>query len=248
MHKLVILILVTHVCLFGCTEVFSQDRHVTEAFSDGKTVMVHDSNTSLLDHEASRGRRPPTDALGVLKLKQFAGVLGITDRQEARIKEIDLLALRLRNEAYSGIDVRSITPEFIRETQRLIDDEVAVAIRDVLLPHQLERLKQTVRQMCIQSNGLAALTRGDLASELGLSDDQKAKLRKHQQEVDRELQKKLNQLRREEYMRAIGETLSSEQFEKLKTLLGSDVVFGPDFDPFGKDNVENVAKPVKESP
>ncbi len=82
----------------------------------------------------------------------------------------------------------------IRNKVEAINADMEKKLDGVLLPHQLERLKQIDLQSKIRQRGADALTSGDLAKALNLTDEQREKLEKRAAEVQEELQAKIRDL------------------------------------------------------
>ena len=57
------------------------------------------------------------------------------------------------------------------------------------MPHQFDRIKQIDLQSRIQRGGAAALTEGELADTLGLSESQRDQIREKSEEVQKDLQR-----------------------------------------------------------
>lgn len=99
-------------------------------------------------------------------------------------------------------------------------------VEEVLLPHQVKRIRQIALQMRLSSSGYgsaAALNGEDVAKELGITPEQIEELKKREIEVRQEIQektrefyKKLNEEAREKLM----SVLTSAQRQKLKDLEG----------------------------
>ena len=85
----------------------------------------------------------------------------------------------------------------------------------ILLPHQLERLKQIDLQSKIRQRGARALTGGDVAEALNLSDDQREKLEKRAAEVQEELQTKIRELQADARKKMI-DVLTPDQQAQLQ--------------------------------
>ena len=118
----------------------------------------------------------------------------------------------------------------IRTRVEKLNSEMEKRLKKVLLPHQFDRLKQIVLQTRIQQGGAAALTTGELAETLNLTDAQREKLEERAEEVQQELQEKIRQLQIEARNKLF-EVLTAEQRAKLDTLIGDqfDLQPGPGF-------------------
>ena len=84
------------------------------------------------------------------------------------------------------------------------------AVDEILLPHQKERLKQLAVQCRCGAAGLAQSE--DLAKKLGISDEQREKLRTKARELERAMRKKLTE--------DLLKELTPEQQAKYKELVG----------------------------
>jgi DNA-binding Xre family transcriptional regulator len=106
------------------------------------------------------------------------------------------------------------------EEIRALKEQQARDIEELLLPHQVNRLKQIQLQQRMKAMGLNALNDKKLAEELGMSEEQLEKLKERAKELSSDLQKKIQELR-EETQQTLLKELSKDQQEKLKELTGS---------------------------
>jgi Spy/CpxP family protein refolding chaperone len=107
----------------------------------------------------------------------------------------------------------------IRTRIEKLNKESEADLKKILLPHQFDRLKQISVQQRIQQQGAAALTSGDLAEAINLTDEQREKLERRAEEVQQELQQKIAQLRVEARNKML-DVLTPEQRAKLESLMG----------------------------
>lgn len=93
-------------------------------------------------------------------------------------------------------------------------------LESLLLPHQVERLKQIAIQRQMQMTGAAsALASDQLVEALAITDEQKERLQKRSEEIKIKLEEKLEQLREDAKNELLNE-LTAEQREKLNQLTG----------------------------
>ncbi|HZL91716.1 MAG TPA: hypothetical protein VFB96_25320 [Pirellulaceae bacterium] len=114
------------------------------------------------------------------------------------------------------------------EDSKALGAETDKAVEKILLPHQRRRLDQILLQMQMRNTGYgsaSALGNEDLTKALGITEEQKERLRQKEQELRAEIQKKtqeffkkLNEETREELL----SVLTPAQRQKLRDLLGSD--------------------------
>jgi Spy/CpxP family protein refolding chaperone len=168
--------------------------------------------------------------IGLLQSDEVRQELDLMDDQVEQLRTIgDDVRNQVRSElqdAFQGL--RDLSPEDrqkrIDEIRAKVDTIVSQSqgrLQEVLLPHQFERLKQIDLQSRIQRGGPSALTEGELAETLGLTDQQKEQLRQRSQEVQQELQQKIQQLRTEARGKLM-EVLTPEQRTKLESMLGEE--------------------------
>jgi Spy/CpxP family protein refolding chaperone len=170
------------------------------------------------------------------------GTLGLIQQQEVQ-KEIELsedqqaelrtLGEEIRDEIrgemqgmFQGMrdlsdDERQAKFAEIRTRFEEINKDAEGRMQKVLMPHQFDRIKQIDLQSRIQRGGAAALTEGELADTLGLSESQRDQIREKSEEVQKDLNEKINQLRVEARNQLL-EVLTTEQRAKLESMMGSE--------------------------
>ena len=107
------------------------------------------------------------------------------------------------------------------ELVRKLKEQQKVEIDNLLLPHQQDRLQQVALQMQMQTMGAARALSSKLAEELGITDEQKDRLKKRQKELQQEMEKKIAKMR-EDTKKQLLQELTPEQREKLKQLTGAE--------------------------
>lgn len=107
----------------------------------------------------------------------------------------------------------------IRGRMETMNADLDARLKKMLLPHQYERLKQIGVQSQLQQRGASALSSGEVAEALKLTDEQREKLEQRAEEVQQELQEKTRQLRDEARNKML-EVLTPEQRAKLDELMG----------------------------
>ena len=94
-------------------------------------------------------------------------------------------------------------------------------MQKVLLPHQIDRLRQVALQTHMKQAGTAgALASDAVVKELEITDEQKDKLKKRAKEVNEQLVKDIAALREKAKQGLLKEVLTSEQNAKLKKMIG----------------------------
>jgi Spy/CpxP family protein refolding chaperone len=107
----------------------------------------------------------------------------------------------------------------IRTKMETLNADFEKQLDKVLLPHQLDRLKQIDLQTKVRYRGAEALTSGDIAKTLNLTDEQREKLEKRAAEVQDELQTKIRQLQADARKKML-DVLTPEQQAQLEKLMG----------------------------
>jgi Spy/CpxP family protein refolding chaperone len=189
--------------------------------------------------------------LGLLRSEAVQKELKLSDEQRELIRELaDEVRTKIR-EQFSGFDFRKLRDMSDQERQKLFEEgrrkmeliakEAEETLELVLEPHQLKRLKQ----LQLQREGVFAIGRPDIAKQLGLSEQQIAKVRELIESLrpDREKMREVfrqgrdavrkyfaeREERRKEAEKQILELLTPEQRKKWEGLIGEPFEF-PDRD------------------
>lgn len=119
------------------------------------------------------------------------------------------------------------------EASKALGEETEKKVLEILLPHQIKRLKQITLQMQLQQAGYgssAAFQNSQLVEELKITDEQKAQLQEKQKEVTKEMQEKsqafYKQLQEESREKVLS-VLTPAQRKKLEELTGEKFQWQP---------------------
>lgn len=141
----------------------------------------------------------------------------IRDMQNSFAQEIKS---KLDGAMKSGTDHNRI-PEIIEDINKRKKERLA----EILLPHQVDRLRQISLQSNVNNAGLGqALASKALMEQLGIDDAQKEKLKTKAEELAKELEEKVAKLR-QEMREELMDELTPDQQKKLKELLGNQFEF-----------------------
>jgi Spy/CpxP family protein refolding chaperone len=166
--------------------------------------------------------------LGLLQQQEVQGEIELNDDQADELRTLgDALRDQIRDEmqgAFQGMrdlsdEERQSRFEEIRSRVDGILKNAEGRVQEVLLPHQFERLKQIDLQARIQRGGAAALTEGELAETLGLTEAQREHLRERSEQVEQEMQAKIRQLRLDARNQLM-DVLTAEQRARLESMMG----------------------------
>jgi Spy/CpxP family protein refolding chaperone len=166
--------------------------------------------------------------LGLIVRDEVQQELQLVDEQKDKVRGI---SEEMRNKA------RDQMQDVFRQMRDLSDDERRAKfgeirtkmealtadsekqLEKVLLPHQLDRLKQIDLQTKMRYRGASALTSGDVAKALNLTDEQREKLEKRAAEVQEELQTKIRQLQVDARKKML-DVLTPDQQAQLEKMMG----------------------------
>jgi Spy/CpxP family protein refolding chaperone len=163
--------------------------------------------------------------------------LELLDDQVEKLRDLQRKIGEARRESFQGVSFRELQqlPEDERrakfEEMRTKSDEKRKELEkeaeNILLPSQVERLKQINIQNQLRSRSTAdVLASSELKAELNLTDAQIEELKKAQEEAQAELRKKLERVQ-EEAREKVLSVLTPEQRAKIKKLMGAKIEFSP---------------------
>ena len=156
--------------------------------------------------------------------------LGVTDEQMAKVQEVQQKTGDAMRQLFQGFQDLSDEERQAKMVgiQKKIAEISAAAEKEVLLPKQIERLKQIgVQSRLNRGNSTAdALASEDIAKELGITDAQKEALKKAQDEAGAEMQEKMTKITQEARQKVLN-VLTADQQAKLKKLTGETITFTP---------------------
>ncbi len=179
----------------------------------------------------------PAAAWGMLlRSEKVQKELELVDDQKAKLKEVaDKYIAKLREAMPRRQEGEELSREQrearfaeMRKKMEAMAEENKKAIEEVLLPHQIERLKQ----IALQLRGTQALNDKDVQEALGLTGDQKEKIKQVGEEMAKKrgelfgggggqgMREKFEALRKETDQKLM-EVLTAEQKEKFEKLKGS---------------------------
>lgn len=155
--------------------------------------------------------------------------LGITDDQ---VKKMEAFQAKVREEmgqVFQGL--RDLSEEErtakFAEIQKKMTEMTTAAEKEILLPKQVDRLKQISFQSRLNRGGTVdALSSEDIAKDLGITEAQKEALKKASEEATAEMNEKMTKLR-DEARQKILSVLTADQQAKIKKLTGEPITFAP---------------------
>jgi len=208
----------------------------------------------VVGQELGKGSRRPGGMLGaggpvfspsmlwgrLLPLEKVQKELELVPEQKEKLKEIaDKAAAKMRENRQAMMKLRDASEEDRRakftemgNAMRAQAEQAKKDIEEVLLPHQIERLKQ----IAVQVRGLAALDDKEVQDALGITEEQKGKMKPVRDEMmekfrgsmgrggdesERKARRDKMEAARKEVEGKILEILTPEQKEKFEKMKGA---------------------------
>lgn len=184
-----------------------------------------------------RGGRGGFDSLSALAgheaVQKDLGISGDLAGKLAALRE-DIIAAQQKEYQVAGVNPQPFQNMSAEQRQKMtqistkLNEEFDPKLRALISSDQLKRLKQIRLQSMLANQGPLAITAPEIATELGLTEDQKQKLNalngelaERQREYFRSgLDQAANAKLREERVAKTTELLTVEQKEKLTTMTG----------------------------
>ena len=173
---------------------------------------------------------PAMDEMGMLTNSHYQQELGLADEQIQEIKDLNnSFSERMKKMLQSEdghIRINDAT-----NLKKMIDDfnqEKKEKIKSVLLPAQLERLAEVkLQNKMAHQGGAATLTDKQLAEKLGISDEQKERIKDRAKELREKLEEDIAKLR-EKAREDLLDELDSDQRNTLNEMLGDKFELKPE--------------------
>lgn len=171
--------------------------------------------------------------MGLLNDQKVTSELELVEDQVDSIRELQKDARDIFRESFSGMREKFRAPDVdrealmaeiqdkIREEMKSVDEKIS----EILLPHQMDRLKEISFQAESQRGGTQGLLNNEKMKEaLNITEEQLEQVKAKAAEVQEALQKKIEQAR-EDAQQEILSVLTPEQQAKIKELLGESFKF-----------------------
>lgn len=206
---------------------------------DGDGVVVMSSSTSFGDvGDVTFGEIPFGDSgffgkrsaeakaselMSLLQNKSVREEIELIDSQYQKMRDFQDSRTKEMRKAMKGLfSGGKIDPNGIKAMIEKSQAESSKQLEEMLLPHQVARLRQVSRQVRMQSRGTAqTLTSSAFAKELGLTDEQKSDFREKAAEIEKRVKAEIAKLKSDARKELVG-TLPSDKQEKLKELIGEE--------------------------
>ena len=170
------------------------------------------------------------DPMSLLDNKDVRAELELVGEQLDKYREAKKDFLAQIKEKTQALTSGKLDPSQMGDFARELGEMKKVGqerMRSMLLPHQMERLKQVALQMEMKRRGAAStLVSKEMAEELGIDAAQKKRIEERQKELKKELAERMAKLKEEIQEKLLAE-LTSEQKAKLKELSGDKFDYKP---------------------
>lgn len=198
---------------------------IMTAGSDGSMNMMSFSPGEGLMMGSPSMSGDPFSMLTSPEIQTELDVVG--DQREQIMKLQQDYSARIR-EQIEAMRKNNFAPEKAGNIQQTIADLQAQQRRDIeelLHPRQRERLNQLAMQAKMKSMGaVSTLADKKVLEDLGITEEQIAKMREKAKELNKELEEKIAKLREETQQALLGE-LTKEQRTKLESMIGDKFEF-----------------------
>jgi hypothetical protein len=169
---------------------------------------------------------PLEQSIHWLRNEQIQTAIGLQPDQETKLDKIRQDHYARTQQIYQ--ELRQVEGgqryEKLNEMRLKLSKETEARVRQVLQKPQNERLRQIMLQLALQGQGgLRTMVLDQVAAELNITDNQKAKLRETENQARREMQEKIRKyqekLQAEMLEKILGE-LDAAQRTKLEKMMG----------------------------
>ena len=161
--------------------------------------------------------------LGMLADSDVRSDLDMLDDQYKQLQDLNAEIQKRTAEQIRGLDFSD--RENLVSKIKSIRDSAVNDLNGVLLPHQVERLKQIRMQSLLQRKSIVEILTSDpVKTNLEITDDQSADLKTKEKEIEEELQREIAELRERAREKLLG-SLRPTQKEAVEKMFGETYKF-----------------------
>ena len=197
----------------------------TESFGDGvmmpPKVHIMSGSPGEMGFVGTKFNSAP-DPINLINDASVQKDLELVDDQVTQLREMQREFSRELKDQIGDLSKGDFDKSRIKDIGKLVSELRAkqkTRMEQLLLPHQVDRLKQVALQKHMESAGTAGALGGKIADELGITDEQKEQLKQREKEIKQELAEKMAKMR-EEAREELLQVLNPDQRQKLKTMMG----------------------------
>ena len=160
----------------------------------------------------------PGGTLDLLSDQKVRQELEMMDDQYEELQRMNEEVQKRAGEQLRGLDFND-RDSLVRQIRK-IREQAEKDLNSVLLPHQLDRLKQLRAQSRLRNRSfIDVITSEPLKSELEISDEQSGELKQAEQEIEEELAREIAELREKARTRLLSK-LKKSQREEVEEIFG----------------------------
>jgi hypothetical protein len=186
---------------------------------DGAPIQLLGDSSQFMRYGSSRSSSPLT----MLRQPQYQKELDLSDEQATEIQAVQKDIQRQTTEMFrKSAELGGDGGQLLAAAQSALREKADMAIKEILLPHQITRMNQIRVQAQIRARGASGLLDDDLFASLRLTDAQKTELAEKQREAQKELQEQIRKLTERSRTAVLKSVLKTEQLEKLEKLSGDE--------------------------
>ena len=181
--------------------------------------------------------------LGMLADSNIRDEIELVNDQADRLKEVNQAIQKRMATELMRLDF-SDSKKAAERIQKM-RQQMKKQLEDVLLPHQLDRLKQLAfRSLLTRRSLIDVLTSEPFRTELDISSNQTQELQKATDEINAEIRKKILKIQEEGRKKLINR-LNPEQAQKVNDWIGDDFEFSQSEDKRGKERRKKRVKEIR---
>lgn len=166
----------------------------------------------------------PADTVSLMQMNRIQDELELVEDQRERLAErIKRLTEDYQKNMQAIENKLKESPQLEEERQKLSEKfrkDLEKATEEILLPFQVERLKQIRLQAEIRNRGARGIDSDAFAEWLQLTDEQKEELQKKSAEMEIRLKQEINELKAKRYREVFEDVLTKPQLKMLDERLG----------------------------
>lgn len=216
-------------CGFG-QEIVSQDILIFDSADvsiDG-SIMAFESPATDIQLSNDNGNRGG-ELMRLLQDERIRNEIELVDEQYGKMKAhnerqsegMRELTSKLLSSGKNGKSL-SLDHDVLKQLKKRLENQQTQSkkeLEEMLLPHQIHRLKQVARQISMSRAGTAKVLTEQLGKELDLTEKQSKQLLEKSQEIEAQLEKDIAKLRAQA-KEDLFSVLTHGQREKLKDMIG----------------------------
>jgi len=208
----------------GAPMIFATSENVgPDGVRSGLRIMSSPGTMNFVGGLGGEFNMPAPDPWAMLSNPSVQKDLELVGDQLKQVQELQSEFARQMKEQIGDFQKGGLSPDRLKglpELMKKLREEQREQMQSVLLPHQVERLKQVAFQTHMKRAGAAgALTSAEVAEKLGMTEEQIERLKKRSQEIKTKLAEDMEKLKEKAQQELLME-LTPDQRAKVKEMTG----------------------------